>query len=129
MSTVKKLIFVDDEEEFLNLLKIIFKKQVQNNEIVLYCFSDGPQCLQFLEKNNEHENVFLFSDINMPIMDGFQLLSHLQKNFNNIPVWMLSAYNSQEFIQKSLQLGAKGFLAKPLQLTKIMEIIKQEQAK
>jgi two-component system OmpR family response regulator len=54
-------------------------------------------------------------DVNMPRLDGFGVLRHLQKSpaVANIPVMMLTARNAPDDIKEALALGARDYLAKP----------------
>ena len=57
----------------------------------------------------------IMSDINMPEMNGFELLEELQKDdlLKNIPVVVITTESSDERMQNALKLGAKGFIKKP----------------
>ncbi|MBT8489428.1 MAG: response regulator [Deltaproteobacteria bacterium] len=57
----------------------------------------------------------IMSDINMPEMNGFELLEELQKDdlLKNIPVVVITTESSEERMQYALNLGAKGFIKKP----------------
>jgi two-component system chemotaxis response regulator CheY len=73
---------------------------------------DGCVALEILKK--ETINVIL-SDINMPNMDGLQLLAELKANeqWKQVPVVMISTESSQSKVMEALRLGAKGFIRKP----------------
>jgi two-component system chemotaxis response regulator CheY len=73
---------------------------------------DGCAALEILKK--EPVSVIL-SDINMPNMDGLQLLAELKSNdqWKQVPVVMISTESSQSKVMEALRLGAKGFLRKP----------------
>jgi len=57
----------------------------------------------------------IMSDINMPEMNGFELLEELQKDdlLKNIPVVVITTESSEERMRYALNLGAKGFIKKP----------------
>ncbi|UCG62919.1 MAG: response regulator [Candidatus Zixiibacteriota bacterium] len=67
--------------------------------------------------------------IYMPGMDGFQFLEYLQTNqrYNKIPVLVVSAQHDRESVMKSIELGAKDFIVKPVDarilITKIQHLI------
>ena len=75
---------------------------------------DGCAALEILKK--ETINVIL-SDINMPNMDGMQLLVELKANdqWAQVPVLMISTESSQTKVMEALRLGAKGFIRKPFE--------------
>jgi len=59
----------------------------------------------------------------MPDMDGFQLLETLQENYPSLPVYMISAYNNYEYIEKSKNKGAAMFFPKPLDFSYLTKTI------
>jgi len=65
----------------------------------------------------------IFSAINMPNMDGLQLLSALQANdqWKNVPVLMISTDGSQAKVMEAVQLGARGFVRKPFLADQLKE--------
>jgi len=73
-----------------------------------------------------HEVVLILSDINMPGMSGFELLSEIKKKFRNPPpiVMMITAYGDEEKHQRSISLGADDFLTKPLDFNLLKEKLK-----
>jgi len=73
---------------------------------------NGSEALDILSR--EWVDVII-SDINMPVMSGLEMLSRLSRDelFKNIPVIMISTEGSEERIQESFALGAKGFIKKP----------------
>jgi two-component system chemotaxis response regulator CheY len=65
----------------------------------------------------------ILSDINMPNMDGLQLLSELKANdqWKNVPVFMISTDGSQAKVMEAVQMGARGFVRKPFTAGQIQE--------
>lgn len=119
------VLLVDDEKDLHLLYNEFLSKKVTSQEIVLYNFYNGKECLDFIEKGLPGDNVVLITDINMPIMDGFELLENLKGYNDTIKRWVMSAYNSPEFIARAEQYKCKGFLPKPISYKKIIEIITQ----
>ncbi len=65
----------------------------------------------------------ILSDINMPNMDGLQLLGELKANeqWKSVPVLMISTEGSQTTVMEAVQLGARGFVRKPFTADQIKE--------
>jgi YesN/AraC family two-component response regulator len=75
---------------------------------------NARDCLTYLNNvESPHVDVIL-SDINMPEMDGFELLKRVRVAHPEIPIYMVSAYESPEFRTRADQLGALRFLSKPV---------------
>src|SRR5436305_8644928 len=58
--------------------------------------------------------VIVLSDINMPGMDGLQLLGEIQERFPDLPVMMVTVYGDDERQRRASELGAAEFLSKPV---------------
>jgi two-component system chemotaxis response regulator CheY len=74
--------------------------------------ADGREALEAMKKQPVG---LILSDINMPNMDGLQLLSALKANdhWKNVPVFMISSDGSQAKVMEAVQMGARGFVRKP----------------
>ncbi|NLJ09047.1 MAG: response regulator [Treponema sp.] len=64
-------------------------------------------------------------DITMPKMDGITALEHIMNFDKNAKVVMISALGKQDLVKKSLLLGAKNYIVKPLDRKKVLERIAQ----
>ena len=58
----------------------------------------------------------LITDLNMPGMDGFELIAHVKEDekFKHIPIIILTTEGKKEMVMKGLTLGANSFLQKPI---------------
>lgn len=66
----------------------------------------------------------VISDIRMPSMDGLTLLKNIKQTSPEVPVVMITAYPSTCPVQKAMQEGADGYLAKPFRIEKIDELMR-----
>jgi DNA-binding NarL/FixJ family response regulator len=73
---------------------------------------DVPNGLELLRKLEVYTIDILLLDLEMPVMDGFETLTLLRKSHPEIKCLMLSYFNETDFIVRSIQLNAKGFLPK-----------------
>ena len=82
--------------------------------------SDGLEALEHLKKQAVQ---LILSDINMPNMDGLQLLSHIKANpvWKNVPVVMVTTEGSQSKVLEAVELGAIGYVRKPFTAEQIKE--------
>ena len=118
------ILIIDDEIDTHLLYKLKFKKFAAGlDDIKLESFLGAEECLMYLESHKDSVHMIL-TDINMPGMDGFELLRHV-KDFNeSIPVYMVSAYESAEYRKKAIELGAAGFLSKPVDFSQLAEVVR-----
>lgn len=71
--------------------------------------SDGISCLEKLE--NVEPDILLL-DINMPDMNGIEVLEELKKNNNSIKVLILTVHSEIEYLIKAVDIGANGYILK-----------------
>jgi YesN/AraC family two-component response regulator len=116
------IVFVDDETHALTLFKHTLKEEVKSGRIRLLTFDNGEECVKHL-KGHPSESVLMFSDINMPKMDGFSLLDRVRSIKPEIDMFFISAYDIDDYKIKADTLGAKGFLTKPVNFKAIKTII------
>jgi chemosensory pili system protein ChpA (sensor histidine kinase/response regulator) len=107
--TEPTVLIVDDSITVRELLSISFSKVGYRVEQA----RDGQEALEKLRSGLPCDLVFC--DIEMPRMDGLELLSHLQQDahLNQIPVAMLTSRGADRHRQMAIGLGAKGYFSKP----------------
>ena len=82
--------------------------------------SDGVEALEALKSNRVS---LIFSDINMPNMDGLELLSKLKalERLRSVPVIMVTTEGGHARVMQALELGAAGYVKKPFTVDQIKE--------
>jgi two-component system, chemotaxis family, chemotaxis protein CheY len=82
--------------------------------------NDGSEALKIVEGNDVS---LILSDINMPNMDGLELLTHLRSSpkWKDLAVIMITTEGSQTKVMEAVQLGAKGYVRKPFTAEQIKE--------
>jgi two-component system OmpR family response regulator len=106
----QRILIVDDDEHLLELLTIRLNLAGYST----YTAKDG---LQALRRVHEVQPEGMVLDINMPRVDGFEVLDALARSrrLSNIPVLVLTARNRPEDVKMAVQLGAKDYLTKPFE--------------
>lgn len=108
-ATDLKFLIVDDFSTMRRIVRGLLKEIGYNNAEEA---EDGAVALQMLQ--NSHFD-FVVSDINMPNMNGFELLSAIKKDdkLKHLPVLMVTAEARKEDIVRAAQDGAAGYIVKP----------------
>ena len=88
---------------------------------VLYA-NNGTEALSQLAKNNFR---LVVSDIQMPVMDGFQLLSNMQQKHPEIPVLLMTAYGTVPKAVEAMQSGAADYLIKPFEASTLVKKVSE----
>ena len=107
--TDMKFLIVDDFSTMRRIVRGLLKEIGYNNAEEA---EDGAVALQML-KNGKFD--FVVSDINMPNMNGFDLLSAIkaESSLKHLPVLMVTAEARKEDIVRAAQDGAAGYIVKP----------------
>ena len=114
MSTTKAhVLVVDDEEGVRELLGDALR-------VAGYSVSSAPDGMSALTALRTTAADLLVIDINMPVMDGFELLEQLRKKGDLTPALMLSARGEKTDITKGLRLGADDYVTKPFGLEELL---------
>ena len=108
-----KILIVDDEAGVRELLKDALKLAGFETQSA----SDGMSALTALRSYTPD---IMIIDINMPMMDGFELVERLRKNGNEVPVLMLSARADRVDITRGLTIGADDYVVKPFGLEELV---------
>ncbi len=108
-----KIMIVDDENDFEQLIRQKFRRQIREQEYEFIFAVNGKDALDKLEDHPDTDIVF--SDINMPIMDGLTLLVKLNDKNPLLKAVIVSAYGDMENIRLAMNRGAFDFICKPIQ--------------
>lgn len=79
---------------------------------------NGAEALVMLGK---HEFRLIISDVQMPVMDGFELLRNIKPNFQHIPILLMTAYGTIPKAVEAMQAGAVDYLIKPFEARALVE--------
>ena len=114
----KKILLIEDEPKILKDLKKTL--ELCNYEPI--CCSNG---FDGLENATTMQPDLIISDIMLPEIDGFEILSSLQKNpaTSTIPFLFLSAKTERKYIREGMKLGADDFITKPYDIDELIQAI------
>jgi len=108
------VLIVDDEPDVAELFRQQFRRETRQGAYVLHYATSGAEALDQLAGEIEPTLVAVLSDINMPGMDGLQLLGEIKQRFPDLPVMMVTAYGDDERRRQAAKYGAAEFLTKPV---------------
>jgi two-component system response regulator (stage 0 sporulation protein F) len=109
-----KAMVVDDEKDIELLFRQYFRREMQQKTIEFIFTFSGEEAIEHLRTMEQPPDVmFILSDINMPGMNGLELLQHVKKEFPAIKVSMITAYSNQ-YYDAAMEYGAEHYFTKPL---------------
>ena len=119
--TVRVLV-VDDEPDVEVLFRQQFRREVREGLYLLDFARSGQAALDKLDGCIGEQITLLVSDINMPGMNGLDLIPEVKARRPDLPVFMISAYGDAERVKMAVERGASKFVSKPVDFS----LLKQE---
>lgn len=115
---MKKILIVDDESNIrLGLNKCLAKEGYYIEEA-----SNGEEALQLIY-NKKYDLILM--DVQMPELNGFDVLKRIRKFGNSTRVIMMTAFGTVEMAVDSMKIGAVDFLSKPFTISKVRDVLKE----
>jgi len=118
-----KVLMVDDEPDLDFLIQQKFRKEIRRGDYQFLFARNGEGALKAFE---DHSDINLvFSDLNMPQMNGIELLMKLQNSHPDVSVIIISAYSDYENMKLAKKAGAHSFITKPINLKELHDIVEK----
>jgi two-component system, chemotaxis family, response regulator Rcp1 len=123
-----EVLLVEDSPGDVRLTQEAFRDA--NSSIHLNVAADGVEAMAFLTRSGIHANSprpdLILLDLNLPKMDGREVLAHIKEdnNLKTIPTVILTTSDAESDIVKSYQLQANCYLTKPVQLDAFEALVK-----
>ena len=123
-----QILVVDDETDVRDLFQQRFRREIRSGEFHFNFAFSGEEALKFMREHHS-EVLIILSDINMPGMNGLELLGHVKEEFDMPPttMMMITAYGDDDSYRQAIALGANDFLTKPVDFailkTKLLQLL------
>lgn len=114
-----KIHIVDDELIFREYLRTVFDWESYGFEIVAES-KDGLEALEMVKQNLPD---VMLVDINMPFMDGLELIKNLNKKYPTIAIILITGHSEFEYAQRAVRLGVADYLLKPFNKKKLLSVL------
>jgi CheY-like chemotaxis protein len=108
------ILVVDDEADVADLFRQQFRREVRQGQYVIHFAQSAEEALDKLGDGISPKLIVVYSDINMPGMDGLNLLRQVKERHAHLPVIMVTAYGDDERRRKAAEFGAREFVTKPV---------------
>ncbi len=106
---------VDDESDVQFLFQQKFRKELKAGTIHIKFALNGISALELLESVENKYEYLILTDINMPEMNGIELLKNIKSRYPSLKVIMITAYGDEQNFNMAKKLGADDYFIKPLQ--------------
>lgn len=124
------VLLAENSEHDVRAIRRIWERLSFENK--MWVVQDGQECLDYLYRREMYADPresprprLLLLDLNMPNVDGFQVLTRLKSdpNLKFLPIVVLSSSNLEADVERSYDLGAAAYVVKPPRLDDLAEII------
>lgn len=112
------ILYVEDNQEAQS--QIFQTLRLFSNNII--SASNGEKALQVFHNNKVH---LIITDIEMPHLNGIELIKNIRNDDFFIPIIILTAFTSQNYLFESVNLNIQSYITKPINLTKLKEALKK----
>ncbi len=127
----RKIILIEDDPDHADLITEVFGEE--GIETVIIIVRDGMEAIDYIQEHSvkwneqiENEVKLIILDLNLPKVDGMDVLKFLKKNskYSKIPVIILSTSSNLKKIDEAYKNGADGYFVKPASYEEFVEKIK-----
>ena len=108
------ILVVDDESDVEDLFRQQFRRDLRAGRFTMDFVQSGDGALQLISEAAGASLILILSDINMPGMNGLELLPKAKAARPDVPVIMITAYGDADTRRKALEGGAEALLTKPI---------------
>ncbi len=117
MSKLLNILIVDDNQSIVRTMSQVLNRLGHSVKTA----NSGAEAIAIAKQN--HDIDIIFMDIRMPSMNGVEALKEIKPIIPNVVVIMMTAYSVEDRIRESFEEGAGGVLHKPVDFTKVLELI------
>jgi CheY-like chemotaxis protein len=121
-ATALHVLVVDDETDIETLFRQRFRRDLRSGSLIIQFADTGRAALDVLEIRDP-DVIVIFSDIEMPEMNGLELLERVRHDWPHIRVYLVTAYDSPTYTQRAADLGAHGYFTKPLDFPALHQVM------
>jgi len=116
---MKSVLLVDDEKNFLLSLADMLKDN--EDEFSIKTAGNGKEAAAIIDQDSVD---LVVTDLNMPEMDGFELMAHISQRNSELPVIAMTAYGTPEMESRLRNMGAFQYIEKPIDFDSLLRKIK-----
>lgn len=109
------------------ILQMLMKNVLQVFDVKVHFANNGKEGLELLKKNSKID--LLFTDLNMPVMGGIELISEIKKLDLEVDIVVLTATLTDEVVEQSKNSGSQICLEKPISRSALKEILNEKISK
>ncbi|WP_368029515.1 EAL domain-containing protein [Arcobacter sp. s6] len=114
------ILYAEDEKDLREVTHQILKGFTKKQ----YVAQNGQEGLE-LFKAHENEIDLIITDVNMPVMNGLDMVKEIKKINLNIPIIVATAFSNKEYLLEAIDIGVDKYVLKPIDIAKLLQVMSQ----
>ncbi len=114
------ILYAEDEKDLRDVTSQILQGFTKKQFIA----EDGQQGLD-LFKENQDEIDLIITDVNMPNLNGLEMIKEIKKINMNIPIIVATAFSNKEYLLEAIDIGVDKYVLKPIDISKLLQVMSQ----
>ncbi|MDD2887484.1 MAG: EAL domain-containing protein [Aliarcobacter sp.] len=114
------ILYAEDEKDLREVTHQILKGFTKKQ----YVAQNGQEGLE-LFKEHENEIDLIITDVNMPILNGLDMVKEIKKINLNIPIIVATAFSNKEYLLEAIDIGIDKYVLKPIDIAKLLQVMSQ----
>ena len=114
------ILYAEDEKDLREVTHQILKGFTKKQ----YVAENGQEGLE-LFKAHEKEIDLIITDVNMPILNGLDMIKEIKKININIPIIVATAFSNKEYLLEAIDIGVDKYVLKPIDISKLLQVMSQ----
>lgn len=111
-----KVLYVEDEPMISEQIKMILEDEVDE----VFVANNGAEGLELFKKHKDDIDLVI-TDIQMPKLNGIEMIKEIKKIVPNKPIIITTAFTESEYLVEAIKLGVEKFLQKPIDLHELID--------
>ncbi len=114
------ILYAEDEKDLREVTHQILKGFTKKQ----YVAENGQEGLELFKKY-ENEIDLIITDVNMPILNGLDMIKEIKKINLNIPIIVATAFSNKEYLLEAIDIGVDKYVLKPIDIAKLLQVMSQ----
>ena len=114
------ILYAEDEKDLREVTHQILKGFTKKQ----YIAENGQEGLELFKKH-ENEIDIIITDVNMPILNGLEMVKEIKKINLNIPIIVATAFSNKEYLLEAIDIGVDKYVLKPIDVSKLLQVMSQ----
>lgn len=114
------ILYAEDEKDLREVTHQILKGFTKKQFVA----ENGSQGLELFKKH-ENEIDLIITDVNMPLLNGLEMVKEIKKINMNIPIIVATAFSNKEYLLEAIDIGVDKYVLKPIDVAKLLQVMSQ----